>query len=142
MSQAQRVQANTVGIQATEAHQDQRLHMIAEQRDFFQAANGNSEVERTRWSTVLQYQKGWFHQGMHDRNICAGAVGRQAVNEEEAELIVHSQTDECRLLSIEASCEKSKQSCLQNLKDLKKQCCYHESGIGTVSASDILAKSI
>ena len=36
--------------------------MIAEQRDFLQAADRNSEVERTRWSTVLRYQKVWFHQ--------------------------------------------------------------------------------
>ena len=62
MSQAQRVEANRVGSQATEAHQDQRLHMLAEQRDFLQAADRNSEVERTRWSTVLRYQKVWFHQ--------------------------------------------------------------------------------
>ena len=39
MSQAQRIEANTVGIQATEAHQDQILHLIEEQRDFLQAAN-------------------------------------------------------------------------------------------------------
>ena len=53
MSQAQRVEAITVGIPATEAHQDQRLHLIEEQRDFLEAASRNSEVERPRWSTVL-----------------------------------------------------------------------------------------
>ena len=48
VSQAQRVEANTVGIPATEAHQDQRLHLVEEQRDFLQAASRNTEVERTR----------------------------------------------------------------------------------------------
>ena len=92
MSQAQRIEADTVGIQATEAHQDQRLHLIQEQRDFLQAANRYSEVERTRWSTVLQYQKDWFQQGMHDRNIVLEQLEGQAVNEE-AELRVHLQTE-------------------------------------------------
>ena len=34
MSQAQSVEANTVGIPATEGHQDQRLHLLEEQRVF------------------------------------------------------------------------------------------------------------
>ena len=64
----------------------------------------------------------------------------QAANEE-AELRVHLETERYRLLSIEESCEESHQSSLQNLKDLMKQRCNQETGICTVSSSDIPASA-
>ena len=75
---------------------------------------------------------------MHDRNIVQEQLEVQAVNEEEANLRVHVHTEGYRLLSVKESCEESNQSILQNLKDLMKQSCHQETGICTVSSSDIL----
>ena len=70
--------AHDVGAQAKEALQNQRLHMIAEQRELLEAADRDREVERNRWSTELQYQKDGFRRAMHERKaINEGAVGKQ-----------------------------------------------------------------
>ena len=74
---------------------------------------------------------------MHDRNIVQEQLEGQAANEE-AELRVHLHTEGYRLLSMKESCEESNQSILQILKCLMKQRCNQETGIGTVSSSDIL----